>query len=335
MIKISDRGSVKELLERTTLSNDEFNDFLDKLSLEYSTIGMIQEVIPITKGYEDANFQIITKSGKYVLKVFAEDMSYESAYAHAEILKHAKISGVSCIEILENNNREMLTVIDDTYCFLTKFIEGNTYENLEIDNSTIIFIANELLKLNKLDLDLTVSYDSWGNSEFLWEYKRNKDLVNLADLKVIKETVMKARVLDMRGYKKGIIHGDIQPKHVIKTDRGPKIIDFGVARRDYLVFEISTFLAWFCLYSKEISDYDDIINAVLRVYSSYIPITEQVQKTILTLIEVAYASYYYKTSILISSGDTSEETIAWKKLALDLLTKWRRYITSELNHISK
>ncbi len=208
-------------------------------------------------------------------------------------------------------------------------MNGTYFGDLNPDLDDMIAITKELIKLNKIDEPLAVSYDSWGNAGFLWEYKRNYEKLPTNVLKLVRPVINKLRFLDITGFRDGLIHGDIQRKHVMRREEGGYcILDFGVARKDLLVYELSMFLAWFCLNEGNWQDRESIIHKILETYEVEIPLSVAERKSIPLLIAGAYAAYYLRTEVLIANGDDSHETKEWNCKALIMLEK-AQYIFSD------
>lgn len=314
------QADIDKLLARTTLKSDAFEDFLDKLQLTYPLLGRLEQCHPLTDGYEDANFALITTSGKYVLKIFASDMSIVCARAHARALQIANEVTFPAPAIIQNSSGGYLSGLFDQFVLITKFIEGSSFDSRVPTLKDMLALTRELTKLNVIQERLKVSYDSWGNSELLWEYKRDKDNLSGEILRLLEPTIQKLRRLDTSGFRAGLIHGDIQPKHVFSDKNGSyHILDLGVARYDLLVYELSTHLAWFCLPKTGRSEWQDTIRAVIEAYEERIVLTPKEKISLPTLIEAAYAAYYFRTSVLIALGDKSKETVDWNNKATGLL----------------
>lgn len=320
---------ISKLLTRTNLKSS-FDAFLVQVQKLFPSIGHVKNASAIMEGYEDANFILETSTGKFVLKIFLEERSLKNIESYTKILRECKNVGVPTTEILldfndglgfvENNNTK-------TYFIITKYFEGDNFQNIIPTLNDIKIVTVYLSKLNTLNFPVVETYDSWGNKNFGKEYKLNESKVTPEQNTLIKPVYEEFMRLDLRVFSKSVIHGDMQRKHVKKNANGKYcILDFGCMAFDPKVIDLSTFLAWFCLQEDTWKDVDKIYDEVLYEYDRIHYLSEMEIESLPILIKSSYAAYYLKTSVLINNGDKSEETLDWHNRAkkmLELTKNWK------------
>lgn len=316
------------LIKRTNLDIS-FDEFLKDVESKFLSIGKIESYSPINEGYEDANIILNTLTGKYVLKIFLAERELGNINSYVKILTECKKVGVPTTEILLDFNNglgiyEYKNV--KTYYIITKFFEGNNFQNITPAIEDIRKVAEYLAKLNTLNFEVGEGYDSWGIKAFPKEYKKKKEKLTLEQDLLVKDIYEEYSKLDMSSFSKSVIHGDMQRKHVIKNgDNEYCILDFGCMTYDYKVIELATYLAWFCLQEDTWKDKDIIYKEVLDIYNSVHHLSEEEISALPLLIMSSYSAYYMTTSVMINEGDTSDETLDWhnrSKKMLKLNKNW-------------
>ncbi|WKZ25781.1 MAG: phosphotransferase [bacterium] len=310
------------LIKRTNL-NISFDEFLKDIEGKFTSIGKIGNYSPINEGYEDANIILNTSTGKYVLKIFLAERELGNINSYVKILTECKKVGVPTTEILLDFNNGLGVFENEgikTYYIITKFFEGNNFQNTTPTIEDIRKVTECVAKLNTLNFEVGEGYDSWGIKAFPEEYKNKKEKLTPEQDSLIKDIYEEYLKLDMTSFSKSVIHGDMQRKHVIKNSNNEYcILDFGCMAYDYKVIELATYLAWFCIQKDTWKDKDLIYKEVLDIYNSIHHLSEQEILSLPLLIKVSCSAYYVTTSVMINEGDTSEETLDWHNRSKKLL----------------
>jgi len=324
----SNNAKVNTLLKRTNLRIT-FNKFLNNVQSKFSTIGNIKDYSPINEGYEDANFILNTSTGKFVLKIFLADRKIENINSYIKILNESKNISFPTTDIISDYNNG-LGIVENTkaktYYILTKFFEGSNFQNITPTIEDIQNITYYLSQLNTLNFNVVSEYDGWGIKNFAKEYENKNDKLTTDQKLLVKNNLDNFIKIDMKGFSKSVIHGDMQRKHVIKDKNNNYcILDFGCMAYSEKVIELSTYLAWFCLQEDTWKDRDLIIKNILDIYNKVHNLTSKEIESLPTLIKASYSAYYMTTSVMINDGDESEETLDWHKRSkkmLELSNKW-------------
>jgi Ser/Thr protein kinase RdoA (MazF antagonist) len=309
------------ILSRTDLTSSTIDSFIETIFQVYPILGKLTSYSPIPIGFEDANLILDTNSGRYVLKIFANDLTLNNIRGHVQVLKEATKLHIPVPQFVLNNQHQPLTHIDTTDCFITRFFGGLKMSESTPDLMDIQNISRYIAHLNTLSFPLFVSNDSWGNNNVMVEFKRDRNKVDSSVITTLRPFIQEYRHFYLKQAHYGVIHADIQRKHIIKNTAGEYcLIDFGCARYDALVYELSTFLAWFCLDEISWPKHQQILELVLGIYQEIHHLNQFELDSLPLLIRAAYAAYYFRTAVLIAEGDDSQEVIDWNKNAQTMLT---------------
>ena len=310
---------IKELLKRTTLRIP-LERYLSVLQQEFPQIRLIQECQPILEGYEDVNIILNTDSGRYVLKIFAKFRSEKNILNYIKIIHEALKIGVQTLELVQSQTGKDYFFYENTYSIVTKYFEGENFVETPPTFDEILQVTKNLAKLNTLDFDVDATYDSWGSNNLLNEYFNTK-VKNEEVKKEILPIINFLEEFDTYKFSRGVIHGDMQRKHVLKNSTKLCIIDYGCMRNDLKVYDLSIFLAWFCLGEENWEEREKIFNSVIDEYIKINPLANSEIESLNPLITASYAAYYLKTQELLEQGDKSKDTLDWNNSAKDLYRK--------------
>lgn len=310
---------VKDLLKRTNLRIP-FERYLSVLQQEFSQIRLIQEYQPILEGYEDVNIILNTDSGKYVLKIFAKFRSEKNILDYIKIIHEASKIGVQTLELVQSQTGKDYFFYENTHSIVTKYFEGENFVETPPTLEEILLVTTNIAKLNTLDFDVDPTYDSWGSNNLLNEYS-NTIVQNEEVKKDILPIINFLERFYTYQFSKGVIHGDMQRKHVLKNGNRLCIIDYGCMRNDLKVYDLSIFLAWFCLGEDNWEERERIFNSVIDEYKKINPLSNSEIESLIPLITASYAAYYLKTQELIEQGDGNKETFDWHNTAKNLYRK--------------
>lgn len=314
------------LLQRSPYAGtiQELMSFIEKT---YPTIGRINSYNGIFEGYEDANLLLETTTGKYVVKAFGDFRTEKNITDYVKVIIEATKKGVLTIEIISGIQGNISSYSGGTF-MITRFFEGINFVDVQPTRKDILSVTKSLALLNTLNFDIDESYDSWGNKNLLKEFTvtpiRSPSVIH-----DVGEIVKMLKCLSFDGFSRGVIHGDMQKKHVLKHNETLCIIDFGCMSFDYIVYELSTFLAWFCIDSDRWNEKESITADVIATYSQHRAVSAAEVASLPLLITSSYAAYYLKTTELIERGDSSLETQEWHNSAKELFYKAVTWLTDK------
>jgi len=315
------QGQIETLLARTNLKVS-FDEFLKSVEENFGSLGKIEKYFPINEGYEDANFLLETDKGRFVLKMFLAERTKGSVNSYVRILEECKSIDVPTIEMLTdfNDGLGFFGKGDPTYYIVTKFFEGENFQDNTPTVDEIVLFTSFLSQLNTLDFEVEETYDSWGNKNFGKEYEKRKHNLTKEQNLLIKPIYDEFIQIPLGAFSKSVIHGDLQRKHILKNKDGKYcLLDFGCMAYDPKVIELSTYLAWFALQEDTWPKKDEIYKKVVDTYLKTHSLTSEELESLPVLVKSSYASYYMVTSCLINDGDNSQETLEWNNFARKML----------------
>jgi len=314
--------NTQKLLQRTSLKVS-FSNFLASLQSIYPQIGVISSYTPILVGYEAANFILESKYGRFVLKIFESNRPRENINNLIQILIEAPKVGVPTLELVSGLQGNLSVYNEDGIeipYYITKYWEGESFEKHTPTNRDISQVTEYLACLNTLNFPVTEVYDAWGNKNLVKEYVTHSEAISNVVKEKVAPVVEEFKSIDFHAFSQGVIHGDMQRKHVLKNTKGEYcILDFGCMSHDAKVIDLSTYLAWFCLGEDNWANNKQIIHDVLEIYNKTHSLSQAEVEALPILIRAAYAAYFLTTSLLIDEGDVSLETRNWHQSAERLL----------------
>lgn len=284
---------IDELLNRTNLRVP-IEQYLSALQQEFTQVRIINSFQPIFEGYEDVNIVLNTNNGQYVLKIFATFRSEKNIHDYIKVIHEATNIGVETLELIQSETGKDYFFYDNTYSIITKYLDGDNFVKTPPTLEEMLEVTKSLAKLNTLNFDIDETYDSWGNNNLLNEYS-NTIVKNEEVKKDLLPIINFLEGFDTYQFSKGVIHGDMQRKHVLKNKDKLCIIDYGCMRNDLKVYDLSTFLAWFCLGEDNWDQKDDIFKKVINEYTKINPLSDGEIRSIKPLVTASYAAYYLKT----------------------------------------
>ncbi|MGN0961454.1 MAG: phosphotransferase, partial [Christensenellales bacterium] len=216
-------------------------------------------------GYEDYNYILTTKNGKYVVKVFSNERTDNNAQELAERAYVAYENGVSCPKIHKTKDDKCLLVLSlknvQFRLLVMDYINGKDFLSLKElpNNKELELIATELAKLNCIEYNPPFIYDKWAIINFIEEYNKNISLVDDEDRPLIDKAFKALKSCDLSKLKYGFVHGDVIETNVIRDNNGKLyFIDFSVSNYLPRIVDIAVTICDLCL------DLEDIETSKLR-----------------------------------------------------------------------
>ncbi len=310
------------LLGRTNMGSV-FPELIKQVENDYP-IGNIRGMIPIQEGYEDANIKLVIDRGVYVLKIFSNGRSEGNIRSYVQVLTEAGRVKVPVTVLIKGKNGYLGEFIHEgvaTRYIVTEFFEGHNFGRITPTLTEMSEVTGFLASLNTLQFPVVECYDSWGNKNLVQEFEAHQHDLSDEIIGQLMPIVDACRLIDTAKLSKGVIHGDMQRKHVLKQGDNYCILDFGCMRYDAKVYELSSYLAWFCLMPDTWDEREEILKKVLEKYQQVHQLSEYEQSIVRLLIRASYASFLLASFLQISGGDNSTETMEWHQLAKTMLER--------------
>ena len=243
---------MKEFESRINL-NIPLEHLSQKVCSEYNLGDFVDNQL-IEIGYEDYNYILTTKNGKYVVKVFSNDRTDNNAQELAERAYVAYANGVSCPKIHKTKDDKCLLVLSlgnvEFRLLVMDYINGKDFFSLKElpNNSELELIAKELAKLNTIEFNPPFIYDKWAIVNFIEEYNKNISLVENEDKPLIDKAFKAFSSCDLSKLKYGFVHGDIIETNVVRDINGKiYFIDFSVSNYQPRIVDLAITICDLCL----------------------------------------------------------------------------------------
>jgi Ser/Thr protein kinase RdoA (MazF antagonist) len=315
-------NNIQQLLQRTALKIP-LLEFLAIVEKNYPTLGKVLNADAIQEGYEAANIKLITETGKYVLKIYESDRDPQNIRDMIRVTESAIKLGIPFPTLIRGEQGGISILLEEhisVYYSISSLFQGKSMESTTPTIEEMCEIVTQIGSLHTLKFPVKEAYDSWGANNLVQEFKRNHQQLPSDVAGEIQPIVHVLEKLDTSHFTQAIIHGDMQRKHVLKSDdKTYCILDLGCMRNDVVAVDIATYLAWFCLQEDTWKLCKEIIEKVLETYQKKHSLTSEEITAIPHIMRASYAAYFLKTTLLIQDGDQSEETIEWNKKAKTLL----------------
>ena len=221
---------MEEFLARVDLPCS-LEDFVEHIASDY-VLGTVLKWEPIKEGFEELNIKTKTTKGTYVIKIFSRQKTFRNIKDNIKGLVALRKGGIPVTKLLKANNNFLYTTKGkkgNTYACVMDFFDGRNFENTRPGDSDIKTITNYLAKIHNLRFKVNRNYDSWGTANLVKEFLDKKEYLKPEDLKLIETIVREFRKIDFSKFRKCVIHGDIQRKHILKNRQGDYcVLDLGV-----------------------------------------------------------------------------------------------------------
>ena len=272
----------------------------------------------ITTGYEDFNYILETSTGKYVVKIFAEDRDLAECRRYIECMIIAIEEGVKHPKLYKST-QGFLHIIDIDYmqlrlCVL-EYIDGKDLYNIgrALNDKELKAVAQQVALINQIDLKPDFIYDSWAIVNFHKEFQKKKHYLDKCDLELIEPLYNDFKNLDMSQLSHCFVHGDILTTNVMK-DKNNKlwIIDFACSNYSHRVIELAVIACNMCFDENDKQNSDRMFNILLEEYQKYMKLTKEEIDVLPYFIKLAHAMHIICASYQkMYEGNTSKENEYW------------------------
>lgn len=166
----------------------------------------------ITLGYEDFNVLLKTNNGTYFVKVFGNYRNKKECQRYIQVIQHALQVGVRHPQLLKSSHGELFTfsigATTDFLCLL-QFIDGDNLFDLHVNPSTndLKTIVQQAALINTSQFKPDFIYDNWSISNFLEQYEKKIQYVDVAPL--LQLLVESCKRLNVNDLPHCLVHEDI------------------------------------------------------------------------------------------------------------------------------
>ncbi len=195
-----------------------------------------------------------------------------------------------------------------------EFFDGKNFEKIRPSQTDLKTITKYLAKIHLLRFKINRNYDPWGTVNLIKEFLDKKGCLTHQDLRLIEPIVNDFRRINFNKFRKCIIHGDIQRKHILKDKKGNYcILDFGFMDFNAAVIDLAIFIALFCFdVNSSVKDNRKVYSTVVKEYTKTNTLNRDEISSLPLLVRATYAIYTIGSSYLFfPKNDKSVQTKKW------------------------
>ncbi len=255
------------------LTNKDFKNILDNYNIgQYKNHKYLKDVL------ENDVYILRTNKGKYILKVLME-INRKHMREQLELIDFLYSKKVPVVKNIKDKKGNEIIKYNIKDIIIQSFIEGKHKD--DFNNSLTKDIAKKVGQMHKILLKSKFGIQK--KKDHIYK-KRNINSIKKYELDKIQSNLFKnLNNIDKSKLKKARIHSDLsEPNLLIKNNKLNAIIDWDDSDYDYLVYEISIFLAHSCVKGDKI--YKDKIKIFLKEYQKHIKLNNEEKKAIYPLI---------------------------------------------------
>lgn len=262
-------------------------------------LGEVKDYFLMEEGLTEINYGLVTDQGRYLVKVFPD----KDEVRVADILNSLRImhdKGFPVQRVYPSKDGSYYFGINPSQerqilgCVLSWF-EGESLVGKDITDAQLRTIGRWLAEINRLGLQIRKVYDPWFTTSLPIEFHAKSQFTpNDKYIGIIQEIVDQLETVDFDQLHTGIVHGDLHREHLLQSDDGICILDFGALNVDKTVADLAIAMSHFCLdpnsfdKGKFLRNYRTMLNA----YIGYRELSTYEIKTLPLLVKSSYATYY-------------------------------------------
>lgn len=290
---------------------------LSKIICEKYKFGQYISEKLILVGYEDFNFILSTSIGKFCVKIFNKDRTYEDVKKYIDRIELANSLNINTPKVYNcDNNTLCEIVLNDTKFRLCVFqyIDGKSFYDLNETptQAEIKNIIEQMSRIHNAKLESDFIYDKWTITNFAKEYAEKGKYLDNKYNKIFESLVRKIVSVKFEELPTSFVHGDIISSNVMK-DASNKlwIIDFAVSNYLPRIVDLAVTSCNLCLNPESIDKTIESTKMILTEYQKYNKLTDYELECFPLFYDLANAMGILQISYLNSLGETSEEDVFW------------------------
>ncbi len=291
-----------------------------KICKDYK-IGSYSEHEIILVGYEDFNLILMTEQEKYFVKIFANFRDLENCQRYVEIMTKVIEAGVKHPALYKSPQGNLYkTEIDGVSIHLCvmQYINGKSFYDLNKKTrlTDVSFFAEQAALINQINLKPAKVYDTWAIVNFLEEFTKKKQYLDLESKRLIEPLSKKFNSLDIANLPHCFVHGDIIKTNVLSNSTGNLyILDFSVANYYPRIQELAVLFCNVLFDEDNLNSFTDFYNLSLAQYQKHILLTPAEIAAMPIYVQAAHAMHIIcPTYEKIVSGNNTPENDYWLKL---------------------
>ena len=269
-------------------------------------------------GYEDFNFILETKKGKYFVKIFANFRTDSNCHRYMDVMLHVIERGVSFPKLLKSNQGHFHIIkINNTRLRLCvmEYVDGDTYFHLGQKPTTdeIKEIVHQTVLINSIDIKPSFFYDSWAIENLLKEFEKGGKFLKPEEMKIIKPLIEEFKNMKIEDLPHCFVHGDLISTNIMKDKSGKIwIIDFSVSNYYPRVQELAVMACNILFDENDKRKTEKNFKIALEEYQKTIKLTQEELEVLPAYIKLAHAMHVLSANYekVVEKND-SEENEYW------------------------
>lgn len=279
-------------------------------------LGDVQTITPILTGYQDCNIDLLTSSGRYVIKIFSKDETKHRIenliWAYITFAK----AHVPIPVIRQTTDHQYLLEISGnvhpSYLCVFEYFSGKPLTRVPITDVDITTLTHAMTIIHKSTHAIHPYYDTMAIVHLPEEFKKKISALSQEEITTMTPIISKFNRIKLSTFPQSIIHGTFEKENVLKNTEGEiRLLDFGCMDYHASVLDIATFIANFTLYVDQ-PKRKHITQLILDTYASYRPLSSEELSALPTLIRSQYAAYIVGMSYHMRiEHDMTKQTQTW------------------------
>ena len=267
----------------TKLKKEDFAKILENFS-----IGKYKSHKHISLSLENTVYMLRTSRGKFLLKIY-EVSDLKFIRFQIKIMKLMEKEKLPLPKIIETNEGKLLLIFNDHKLVIQEFIKGR--EPKKFSDELIKDIARKQGEMNKPLKRITLQGKyTWGkNYQFKplgFDVAKYKDFDILEENKKLRKELKHIKRQNLR---RSVIHGDMHgPNLLVEKNKLKAIIDWDDAHEDFIVQEVSNFIAHTFIGKKTIKTRQ--LKLYLREYEKNLKLNKDEKEAIYFFIKHRWLS---------------------------------------------
>jgi len=283
--------------------------------LEYYDIGEHKSHKNIFTG-TNTIYIIKTNKGKFLMKIF-ENASLKFVKDQINLMEFLKKTKVSTPKIINTKSNQGLLIYNKNKIIIQEFIEGKNPVKFSLE--LIKDLAKKFGTLGQILLKYKKKPNSdWKkNHEFKLINWKIKNISNINVEEESKSLIKFLKKININKLRKSIVHGDLTDSNfLIKNKKLLAFIDWDDFHEDYLIYEISVFIAHCLITKKEIKT--KLIKSFLTEYQKVIKLNNEEKRALYYFVKQRMlAAASWSVNQIEKHKDKDKEFLKWASQMID------------------
>lgn len=269
---------LEEFYDRINLKSN-LSDLSKMICEKYNLGQYISEEI-ILVGYEDFNFMLSTSIGKFCVKIFNKDRTYEDVRKYIDRIELANSLKINTPKVYNCDNSTLCEIVLNDTKFrlcLFQYINGKSFYDLnEIPTQAEIKnIIKQMAHIHNAKLESDFIYDKWTITNFVREYEEKGKYLDHTYNEIFKSLADKIARVKFEELPTSFVHGDIISSNVMKDNNNKLwIIDFAVSNYLPRIVDLAVTSCNLCLNPESIDKTIESTKMILAEYQKYNKLTD-------------------------------------------------------------